>query len=473
MTRKTAAAAMPWVLSLGFALTLAEGEPSEPQQQKFATLKELAGQEQFVTGAGDEIVFPQVADGVGEGIGITTAIFLTNAEEDELMATLRFRRSDGLGMVVDLYRLGTDELVGSGDSFSVTVPASQSVFLETGGSGSITVGWASVSVPSGKRIGGGAVYSLMDPDTRQVSAIVGVEPSAATPAFSLPVVKDDGARTRTALALANSSGGTARLKAYLLDSEADHSSTRTLELGPGQHMAQYVHELFPEVGPRFYGTLHLRRVNEDDEPEEIFDVHPMALLQSGHLFSSIPVTSVPITTRIHFPGGEPTTRPAARITVSPTSIERGQKATLSWTSTDAESAEITPGIGAVPMSGSRTVSPTDTTTYRITVRGADGQTATDSVTLTVTEPASQACAAGSVIPPGGKCDLRDAGDETVGTFTVAASGTACLRMEQIILCHVQSHNIEDATLNEYRVTLIASRDEDGDWTISKVSISSN
>ena len=317
MTRKTAAAAMPWVLSLGFALTLAEGEPSEPQQQKFATLKELAGQEQFVTDAGDEIVFPQVADGVGEGIGITTAIFLTNAEEDELMATLRFRRSDGLGMVVDLYRLGTDELVGSGDSFSVTVPASQSVFLETGGSGSITVGWASVSVPSGKRIGGGAVYSLMDPDTRQVSAIVGVEPSAATPAFSLPVVKDDGARTRTALALANSSGGTARLKAYLLDSEADHSSTRTLELGPGQHMAQYVHELFSEVGPRFYGTLHLRRVNEDDEPVEIFDVHPMALLQSGRLFSSIPVTSVPITTRIHFPGGEPATRPAARITVSP------------------------------------------------------------------------------------------------------------------------------------------------------------
>ena len=41
---------------------------------------------------------------------------------------------------------------------------------------------------------------------------------------------------------------------------------------------------------------------------------------------------------------------------------------------------ITPGIGTVPTSGSRNVYPT----YRITVRGADGQTA--SATVTVTEP---------------------------------------------------------------------------------------
>lgn len=473
MTRKSAAAAMPWVLSLGVALTLAEGEPSAPHRQQIAALKELAGQEQFVTGSSDEIVFPQVADGTDEGIGITTAIFLTNADEDELTATLRFRRSDGLGMVVDLYKLGTDEPVGSGDSISVTIPASQSVFLETGGSGNLTVGWASASAPSGKRIGGAAVYSLFDPDTRQVSAIVGVGASPATSAFSLPVVKDDTSRTNTALALANSSGGTVRLEASLIDSEGNQSTSEPLELGPGQHQAWYVNEIFPEVGPRFYGTLHLRRVNAEGELQEALDVHPIALLQSGHLFSSIPVTSVPITTPVHFPGGEPETRPAARISVSPTSIQQGQKATLSWTSSNAESAEVTPGIGAVPTSGSRTVSPAGTTTYRITVRDAAGQTATDTVALTVTEPASQACAAGSVIAPGGQCDLKDSGDETVGTFTVAASGSSCLRMEKVILCAAETHNIEDATLNQYQVTFMASRDENGNWTISKISISSN
>ena len=75
--------------------------------------------------------------------------------------------------------------------------------------------------------------------------------------------------------------------------------------------------------------------------------------------------------------------PTVTLSASPTSIERGQSATLTWSSTNAESAEIEPGIGAVTTSGARKVSPNATTTYRITVRGADGQTATASVTVTV------------------------------------------------------------------------------------------
>ena len=472
MTRKSVATAMPWVLFLGVALTSAEGEPSARHRRQIAALKELAGQEQFVTSVGDEVVFPQVANGVDEGVGITTAIFLTNPGEEELVATLRFRRADGLGMVVDLYKLGTEELLGSGDSISVAIPASQSVFLETGGSGSLTAGWASVSAPSGKRIGGGAVYSLFDPDSRRVIAVVGVGPSPATPAFSLPVLKDDTTRTSTAVALANSSGGTARLKAQLLDSEGDRNSSMTLTLGPGQQLSRYVHELFSEVGSRFYGTLHVRRVDDEGEPVETLDVHPLAILQKGHLFSSMPVTRVPVTTPIDVPGTDPALRVRAQIWVSPTSIERGRRATLTWASANAESAEITPEIGVVPLSGSRSVSPSGTTTYRITVRGAGGQAATDTATLTVTEPAGQACADGSVIRPGGQCDLKNAEDETVGTFTVAASGASCLRMEEVILCAARSHDIEDATLNEYRVTLVASREENGYWTISRISISS-
>ena len=42
-----------------------------------------------------------------------------------------------------------------------------------------------------------------------------------------------------------------------------------------------------------------------------------------------------------------------------------------------------PDIGAVPVSGSRKVSPRTTTTYRITVRSADGRTQTASVTVRV------------------------------------------------------------------------------------------
>ena len=73
------------------------------------------------------------------------------------------------------------------------------------------------------------------------------------------------------------------------------------------------------------------------------------------------------------------------MSASPTSIERGQSATLRWSSTNAVSATITPGIGTVPTSGSRSVSPTSTTTYRITVRDADRQTASDTATVTITD----------------------------------------------------------------------------------------
>ena len=78
--------------------------------------------------------------------------------------------------------------------------------------------------------------------------------------------------------------------------------------------------------------------------------------------------------------------PTVSLSASPASIERGRSATLTWSSTRAVSATIDQGIGAVPTSGSRRVSPTRTTTYRITVRGTDGQTASDSTTVTVTEP---------------------------------------------------------------------------------------
>ena len=83
-------------------------------------------------------------------------------------------------------------------------------------------------------------------------------------------------------------------------------------------------------------------------------------------------------------GGSPP--PTVRLSASPASIERGRSATLTWSSTNAVSATLTPGIGSVPVSGSRNVSPVSTTTYRITVRDAGGRSASATATVTVTEP---------------------------------------------------------------------------------------
>ncbi|HSA93958.1 MAG TPA: peptidoglycan-associated lipoprotein Pal [Terriglobales bacterium] len=80
----------------------------------------------------------------------------------------------------------------------------------------------------------------------------------------------------------------------------------------------------------------------------------------------------------------PPTAPTASISASPTSIQRGQAATLTWQTTDADSAVIS-GIGSVAPSGSQAVTPETSTTYSLTAKGPGGE-ASDSVRITVAEP---------------------------------------------------------------------------------------
>jgi len=68
--------------------------------------------------------------------------------------------------------------------------------------------------------------------------------------------------------------------------------------------------------------------------------------------------------------------------VSPTEIDYGQSATLSWSVSNATSVSIDQGIGQVSSSDSRTVSPETTTTYNLTAINSDGQ-ANKSCILTV------------------------------------------------------------------------------------------
>jgi hypothetical protein len=78
--------------------------------------------------------------------------------------------------------------------------------------------------------------------------------------------------------------------------------------------------------------------------------------------------------------------PQTSLTVDNASIIRGACTTLRWVTTgDATSATITPGIGSVNINGSRTVCPTETTTYQIYVTGLGGNDS-DSVTLNVYQP---------------------------------------------------------------------------------------
>lgn len=71
-----------------------------------------------------------------------------------------------------------------------------------------------------------------------------------------------------------------------------------------------------------------------------------------------------------------------RFEATPTNILTGESATLSWATDGASEVSIS-GIGRVDTSGSRTVSPTSTTTYTLTARAADGRQVTAPVVVTV------------------------------------------------------------------------------------------
>ena len=78
--------------------------------------------------------------------------------------------------------------------------------------------------------------------------------------------------------------------------------------------------------------------------------------------------------------------PTASLSANPNTIDKGQSTTLTWQTTNATDVSID-GIGAVDASGSRQVTPTDSTTYHLIAKGAGGtQDATARVTVNAPPP---------------------------------------------------------------------------------------
>src|SRR5690242_8297588 len=68
----------------------------------------------------------------------------------------------------------------------------------------------------------------------------------------------------------------------------------------------------------------------------------------------------------------PPARPTVTLQANPTSLNKGDSTTLSWSSTNATQLTIAPEVGAVAPEGSTKVSPGDSTTYTITASGPGG-----------------------------------------------------------------------------------------------------
>jgi peptidoglycan-associated lipoprotein len=80
-------------------------------------------------------------------------------------------------------------------------------------------------------------------------------------------------------------------------------------------------------------------------------------------------------------------KPSVQFSAEPSTIERGQSATLRWSVSDATDVTISPAVGTVSARGDRQVSPTDTTTYTLSAKGPGGtESATATVTVTAPPP---------------------------------------------------------------------------------------
>ena len=99
--------------------------------------------------------------------------------------------------------------------------------------------------------------------------------------------------------------------------------------------------------------------------------------------------NTPVGTSTPPPPPPPPPAPAPTITLraQPAAIDRGSSITLQWEATNAASVTITPGVGDVPLTGNRSLSPTSSVTYQATATGPGGS-ASDIARVTVNIPAA-------------------------------------------------------------------------------------
>ncbi|HXE63704.1 MAG TPA: OmpA family protein [Bryobacteraceae bacterium] len=126
----------------------------------------------------------------------------------------------------------------------------------------------------------------------------------------------------------------------------------------------------------------------------------------------------------------------SEFSIEPTTVERGQSAVMRWTVTGSNNVAISNGIGTVPASGTRRMTPDVTATYTLTASGTGGET-TATATVTVTSPAPP--------PP----PARNTNTGNIGTLEKRVESDL-----RDVLYDYDSNNVSDAA----RTALLADAD---------------
>ena len=297
-------------------------------------------------------VFPQIADGGGW----QSVLLVTNVAQSTSLCTLELH-----GLTIDRFEdIGTTA-TGSTATFSLIAPAGYLVW-PTKNESALASGYATLDCTD--PVVAQVLYASKDgPGT--TTGIATVFSSQAGEVFQFPVLTPE---ATLGFAIANDTNSEASCRTVLQDPQRVNLGEGTLSVPPKSNVARFLHEVIPI--PRGF-TRGLATVS-CNQPVAMIGLH-FELDPDGAIitFNTLPPAVI-----------DPV-RLTVTLSAAPNSIEPGETAMLTWSSTKAVSAAITPDIGDVEPSGSLEVSPRVTTTYRITATAADGETAEASTTVTV------------------------------------------------------------------------------------------
>lgn len=113
-------------------------------------------------------------------------------------------------------------------------------------------------------------------------------------------------------------------------------------------------------------------------------------------------------------------KPQISFTASPRIIPEGESSRLSWIVQNATDVVIDHGLGSRPLSGSASVSPAVTTTYRLTATGPGGSSSAQATVTVLTAPVITFTATPSTIARGSAATLAWTVDDA--TFVVIDNG---------------------------------------------------
>jgi hypothetical protein len=199
--------------------------------------------------------FSHVAVGAFDGGSWRTTIFLSNATGTAATGKITFSRSDGSPLNSTwIDEAGTP--VSNGNAIAFMLGPSESRKFMSVADIPIDTGFATVTSNSGGVLGN-AMFTELDAVGNMV-AEAGIP--MAIPLGKQGVFVDTTNGFMTGVAIANPNNAALHIHFELVSTTGQIILTQVRDLAPGQHMATFIHELFPDAPP-MVGRLQFWCVN--------------------------------------------------------------------------------------------------------------------------------------------------------------------------------------------------------------------